>query len=366
MSGDHVRRAWSLESIFGMQQSSDSDSDVSNPTGVNMNSDRQLAAAYLATTADGTAPAAPSNLDSPLAAARAPIDPTGHASIPGFGYFDSAMCSPPPTNPFTPRVFGTQPFLQPILSDRQPTPPRQHLPYQEGDPLPDYRMPFTQQDFPAMPHANMPHHGPTPMQLAYAVPSALPPTHSNAAIGPVPSSWGAAHSIPTLGQAQGFRPAQPEVPPVSPRPLVPFVHLPDMERRFSPRSPGHLSHRSEEFYIGSGSLESASHPTSSEQDSEGSSEETSVLNCWGPPQTGSSEDSVPFREPVHFVYVDRPVYVDRIVHVPVYVRDVKVTKTVSCKYRPPNHDFPYHDPLPEIGCHFVNPDFPATTEIAAY
>merc|ERR1719195_1529917 len=120
MSGDHVRRAWSLESIFGMQQAADSDSDVSNPAGVNMSSDRQLAAAYLATAADGTAPAAPCNLDSPLMAARAPIDSTGDAGVPGFGYLGSAIFSPPPTNPFTPRVFGPQPSLQPILSDRQP------------------------------------------------------------------------------------------------------------------------------------------------------------------------------------------------------------------------------------------------------
>jgi len=197
-----------------------------------------------------------------------------------------------------------------------------------------------------MPHTNMPHHGPTPMQLAYAVPSELPPTHSNAAIGPFPNDLAMTHSIPSLGQAQGFWHAQPQMQ------LQPQFGNMGMDRRFSAPGP---------CYVGSdgSSLASASQQSSSEeQESEESSEGQES-------KTGSSEGGALIREVL--VYVDRPVYVDRLVHVPVYVRqpDVKV-KTVSCGRRPPTHDFPYHDPLPEVGCRFVCNGLPATTDITAY
>jgi len=70
------------------------------------------------------------------------------------------------------------------------------------------------------------------------------------------------------------------------------------------------------------------------------------------------------------VYADRPVYMDRIVQVPVFV-DEKSTwpvtiRTVRSQWKEPSHDFPYHNPLPEEGCDFIDNHLSVGTEIFAY
>jgi len=92
----------------------------------------------------------------------------------------------------------------------------------------------------------------------------------------------------------------------------------------------------------------------------------------------SLEETSHVRVVEKLVYVDRPVYMDRIVQVPVYVdRNTSspvdkngswpvTVRTVRADFREPRHDFPYHNPLVEEGCGFIGNYLPAATEIFAY